>query len=67
MTFTTATFYVFSAILIFAALRVVTHFRRHLDVEDRVVLPAAGRTLDADLLATVAAEMERRRTEGSCA
>jgi len=50
-----------------AAREVVTHFRRHMDIEDRVVLPAAAGALDADALAAVSAEMERRRTEGSCA
>ncbi len=50
-----------------AARRLVAHFRGHLDVEERVVLPAAGRALGTEVLAAVAAEMERRRTEGSCA
>ena len=45
---------------------VVAHFRRHMDVEDGVVLPAAARALGADELAAVAGEMERRRTEGGC-
>ena len=47
-----------------AAREVVAHFRSHMDIEDRVVLPAAAGALDADALAAVAAEMERRRAEG---
>jgi hemerythrin-like domain-containing protein len=49
-----------------AAREVVTHFRRHIDIEDRLVLPAAADALDADALVAVSDEMERRRTEGSC-
>jgi hemerythrin-like domain-containing protein len=45
---------------------VVTHFRRHMDVEERVVMPEAARALGPDDLAAVADEMERRRTEGGC-
>jgi hemerythrin-like domain-containing protein len=48
-----------------AAREVVAHFRRHMDIEDRVVLPAAG-ALGGDALAAIATEMERRRTEGAC-
>ena len=47
-----------------AAREVVAHFRRHMEIEDRVVLPAAA-ALGADALAAMADEMERRRTEGS--
>jgi hemerythrin-like domain-containing protein len=50
-----------------AARCLVAHYRRHLEVEDRVVLPAAARALDAQTLQQVGEEMERRRTEGSCA
>src|SRR5262245_66084973 len=49
-----------------SAREVVAHFRRHMDIEDRIVLPAAAGALDADALAAVSAEMERRRTEGAC-
>jgi hemerythrin-like domain-containing protein len=49
-----------------AARRLVAHFRRHMDVEDRVVLPAAAGALDADALRAIADEMERRRAEGAC-
>lgn len=48
-----------------AARDVVAHFRRHMDVEEGLVLPAAG-ALGADALAAIGTEMERRRTEGAC-
>ena len=47
------------------AREVVAHFRRHMEIEDRLVLPAAASALGADELAVMAEEMERRRTEGS--
>jgi len=48
------------------AREVVTHFRRHMEIEDRLVLPAAASALGADELRVMAEEMERRRTEGAC-
>ena len=49
-----------------AARRFVAHFRRHMDIEDRVVLPRAARELGAADLEVIAAEMESRRADASC-